>query len=247
MIRAPRRLLASCLVTALVTGAGGAALAAAAPRSIDGESASHLLARSLGDARHQHSVHVDEVEHAGTSVLVQTDNSNERSGEQVLAFSTGAHVDIRLFPTTLYIKANAKGIELVYGKRDPAYANKWVSVPSSIAAYTTLAQGIDFRTLLAEMPPSGALRRSGVETVAGHQVIAIRGKPNQVAEKVAGTETYEVSTRPPYLPPRITGHLSGNGHSATLTISFSDWGRRFAIVTPTPSIAIASTNLLPHK
>lgn len=244
MIRAPRRLLASCTLAALVLGAGGAALAARAPRSIEGESATRILARSLTDARQRHSVHVAEVEHAGASVLVQTDNSDERSGEQLLAFSTGAHVDIRLFPSVLYIKANAKGISLVYGKSDPKYANKWISVASSSTAYKTLAAGIDFPSLLAEMPPSGSLTKSGVETVAGHRVIAIHGKPNQVAEKVQGTETFDVSTRAPYLPPRITGRLTGNGHSATLTISFSDWGRNFTIAAPSSSIPITSTNLL---
>lgn len=246
-MRAPRRLLASCTVAALLVGAGGVALAAAAPRSIDGESANHILARSMADARQQHSVHVAEVEHAGTSVLTQTDNSNERSGEQLLVFSTGAHVDIRLFPPTLYIKANAKGIRLVYGKSDPTYSNKWISIARSSSAYKTLAQGIDFPSLLAEMPPSGKLSKSKVETVARHRVIEISGKPNQVAQKVTGTETFDVQASPPYLPPRITGHLTGNGHSATLTIGFSDWGRNFVIAAPARSIKITSTNLLPRK
>ncbi|HEV3328177.1 MAG TPA: hypothetical protein VGZ33_02170 [Acidimicrobiales bacterium] len=246
MIRAPRTLLASITFAALLGGLGSAALAAAVPRSLDSGSASHILARSLADARQQHSVHVVEVEHAGKSVLTQTDNSNERSGEQQLVFSTGAQVDIRLFRTTLFIKANAKGIVLVYGKTDPTYSNKWISVASSNAAYKTLANGIDFTSLIAEMPPSGKLTKSRIETVAGHRVIAIHGRPNQVAQKVDGSETFDVSTSPPYLPPRITGRLSGNGHSATLTISFSDWSRNFVIATPSPSIEITSTNLL-HK
>jgi hypothetical protein len=243
-MRIPRRFLTICAVAALLCGVGDVALAATGPRSIDRDSANHILARSVTAARQQHSVHVVEVEHAGKSVLTQTDNSNERSGEQLLVFSTGGHVDIRLFRRVLYIKANAKGIQLVYGKRDPTYANKWISVRSSVSAYKTLAEGIAFPTLIAEMPPSGRLSKSRVETIARHRVIAIEGRPNQVEQKVEGTETFDVSTRPPYLPPRITGRLTGNGHSATLTIDFSDWGRNFAIVGPTPSIAITRTNLL---
>jgi hypothetical protein len=243
-MRAPQRFLASCAVTALLCGVGGVALAASGPRSIDRESANHILSRSVIDAHQQHSVHVVEVEHASRSVLTQTDNSNERSGEQLLVFSTGGHVDIRLFRAVLYIKANAKGIVLVYGKRDPRYANVWISVPRSLAAFKTLSVGIAFPTLIAEMPPSGRLSRSKVETVARHRVIAIEGRPNQVEQKVKGTETYDVSTRPPFLPPRITGRLSGNGHVATLTIRFSDWGRDFHIVTPSPWISITRTDLL---
>jgi hypothetical protein len=247
-MRAPRGRWASCATAAVVVSVvvGGAALAASAPRSIAEQPANRILAHSLTAAKRQHSVHVVEVEHAGRSVLTQTDNSNERSGEQVLVFSTHAQVDIRLRRAVLYIKANAKGITLVYGKADPKYANVWIAVPSSNGVYRTLAQGIEFPSLLAEMPPSGRLTKSKVETVAGHRVIAIVGKPNQVAQKVSGRESYEVSTRSPFLPPQITGRLTGNGHLATLTIRFSDWGRNFVIATPAPSIAISSTDLLHH-
>ena len=117
------------------------AIAATPPRSIESETANQILARSLASARARHSVHAVEVEHTGGLVITQADNSNERSGEQLLNLSSHASVDIRLFRSVLYIKANEKGIELVYGKRDPTYANKWVSVASSLGAYRTLASG----------------------------------------------------------------------------------------------------------
>jgi hypothetical protein len=241
---AARTFLATCAVAALACGPAGTAVATTSPRSIANEPARTILARSLTSARAKQSVHAVEVEHAGGQVLTQSDNSNERSGEQLLNFSSGASVDIRLFPTTLFIKANAKGIVLVYGKRDPKYANTWVAVRSSLGAYRTLATGIAFRSLLAEMPPTGTLTKSGVETVAGHRVVAITGKPNQVAQHVGGSETFDVSVAAPYLPTRVDGRLSGNHRTALLTIRFSDWGRNFSISVPRRPLPITRTDLL---
>lgn len=238
--------LAACALAAFACGAVGAdaAIAASPPRSIESETAHQILSQSLASARARHSVHAVEVEHTGALVITQADNSNERSGEQLLNLSSHASVDIRLFRSVLYIKANEKGIELVYGKRDPKYANKWVSVASSLGAYRTLASGIAFPSLLAEMPPTGALVKSTARTVAGHRVIVITGKPNQVAQQVGGSESFDVAVAAPHLPPRISARLTGKHRTATLVIAFSDWGHNFTILVPRPSISITKTNLL---
>lgn len=251
-MRSVRTLVTTCVAVTLACGIGvvaaatatGSVAAATPTASIAGEPPNQILARSLAGARAEHSVHVVEVEHVGAQVLTQTDNSDERSGEQILAFSTGAHVDIRRLRTILYIKANALGIETVYGKQDATYANKWISVPSSNSAFTTLAMGIDFPSLLSEMPPTGRLSKSRVETIAGHRVIVVSGRPNQVAEKVSGTETFDVSVHAPYLPPRLTGRLTEKKHTATLTIGFGDWGHNFVVHAPATSTKISDTNLL---
>lgn len=247
MRRAPRTIVAACALVAVACGAVGAdaAVAVTPPRSIVSEPANQILARSLASARARHSVHAVEVEHTGGLVLTQADNSNERTGEQLLNLSSHASVDIRLFQRVLYIKANEKGIELVYGKHDPKYANRWVSVASSLVAYRSLATGIAFPSLLAEMPPTGALTKSTVRTVSGHRVIVITGKPNQVAQHVSGSEAFDVAVAAPHLSPRISARLVGkHRRTATLVISFSDWGHNFRIVVPPSSIAITKTNLL---
>src|SRR5271169_3453294 len=149
-MRAVRRaVVAGCLVASIT--AVGLAAAAAQPisHSITGATANQILAASLRAARVQHSVHAVEIEHIGHLVVIQRDDSNERSGLQQLVFSSGATVDIRLFRAVLYIKANAKGIQLVYSKRDDKYADVWVSVPKSSGAFAKLAEGIDFPALLA--------------------------------------------------------------------------------------------------
>jgi len=235
---------ASCLVAAVATAVVAAAGAAPAPRSIDAATPGQILARSMADARAQHSVHAVEVERVGALTVIQRDFSDERSGLQELFFSTGATVDIRLFRAVLYLKANSKGIQLVFSKRDNAYANKWLSVRRSNGAFPKLAEGIDFRSLLAEMPPTGPLAKSTLEVVARHRVIAISGNPNQVAQHVLGTESFDVSMRPPYLPPRISGHLRGNHRSANLVITFSNWGHNFVIEAPKRATPVSSTNLL---
>lgn len=243
-MRGARRVIAaSCLVIAVATVAAVAA-AAPAPRSIDAATPSQILARSMADARAQHSVHAVEVERVGTLTVIQRDFSDERSGLQELVFSTGATVDIRLFREVLYLKANGKGIQLVFSKRDNAYANRWLSVRRSNGAFPKLAEGIDFPSLLAEMPPTGPLAKSTVEVVARHRVIAISGNPNQVAQRVLGTESFDVSMRAPYLPPRISGHLRGNHRSANLVIALSSWGHNFVIEAPKRATPISSTNLL---
>ncbi|HEV3211888.1 MAG TPA: hypothetical protein VGZ03_00690 [Acidimicrobiales bacterium] len=244
-MRSTRRGLVTWCVVALVTSSGVAASAAGAPpRSIVAASPNRILAASMAAARGQHSVHATEVEHIGRQVVVQRDDSNERSGLQQLVLSTGATVDIRLFPTVLYLKANAKGIRLVFHVRDDKVVNRWVMVRRSNGAYKTLAAGIDFPSLLAQMPPSGRLAKSKVTVVGRHRVIAISGRPNQVAQHVDGTESFDVSTKAPFLPPRISGHLTSNRRSATLVITFSLWGRNFVIQPPHRAIPISKTSLL---
>ena len=246
-MRTPRRRSLASIAVALVAGAIGiAGVAAAVPpsRSIAAASANRILARSMAAARAQHSVHAREVEHVGTELLIQWDNSNERSGEQVLSLSSGAVVDIRLFPRVLYVKANAKGIKVLYGKYDRKYANKWVSVRRAISVYRTLAEGIAFPSLLSQMPPSGPLAKSTVETIGRNRVIAISGRPNQVAQKVGGIEWFEVAAAAPHLPPRIVGHLRASHQTARIVITFSNWGHNFKIAAPSESVKITSTNLL---
>ena len=246
-MRTPRRrYLGSIAVAIVAAGLGVVGIAAGAPpsRSIVAASPNRILARSMAAARAEHSVHALEIEHVGRVILTQWDNSNERSGEQLLSLSSGAVVDIRLFPRVLYVKANAMGIKVLYGKNDRKYANKWVSVRRSVSVYRTLAVGIAFPSLLSQMPPSGPLTKSQVETIGRHRVIAISGRPNQVAQEVGGIEWFEVAAAAPHLPPRIVGHLRGSHETARVVITFSSWGRNFRIEAPSSSVKITSTNLL---
>ena len=238
-----RLAVAGLWATAVLIATVGVASASSGRTPILSMTPSQILATSLAAARSQKSATATEIQHEGGTKATQKADSFQQGGEQVLGSSTGAAADIRLLKGVVYLKDNAQGIKMMFGVSDAKWANKWIKVTSKSSAFAPLSSGITFPSLLSQLPPTGKLTKSKVESVGGHQVIAISGKPNQASGPVSGTEIFYVSTVAPYLPIEMTGNVTAQGHKLTLTISMSNWKRTFSIATPNSSTPINKTNL----
>jgi hypothetical protein len=100
------------------------------------------------------------------------------------------------------------------------FTGRWVAAPATDATFSTLAPFLDLQKLTAQLlPPSsrGDLHKGGLTRVAGHKVIAIRGRDPK--DGSSGT-LYVATTGDPFVI-----RLSGTGGSSgTGLVTFSGYG-----------------------
>ena len=218
------------------------ASAGATTSSLAGLSAARVLATAMAAARA-----------AGSCLDVSTGaavgyrfSSSTQSGpseaREVMSFNKAVG-DTLLLHGQLYVKESATIIELQFGKRDPRWANRWIHVPASSHDYTPFSRGLTFASMLSQVPPTGALHRSAVETFDHHRVVAVTGSANAELGLTRGAETLFVSAQAPFRPVEMRASGRLQGVPTTLVVVFSQWGRHFSFATPSPVTALAATDL----
>jgi hypothetical protein len=230
--------ISASIAMALVAGILGSTLAGASSTT----SAKYTLARALVAAAHERGcIYSTSFSLDGHPYLLSA-RAGATSGEQLISYD-GARIDVREVNDTVFIDANAAGVKLQYGESDPAWANRWVEVPSSDAKFAAFASGVLLGSTLKEVPPATIKGPATTDSVAGVKVLVITGTPNATIGLNAGIETLYLSAKTPNLPEKLVVTDKPPTEVRKLTITFSDWGTAVAVVAPPHATLISTTDL----
>lgn len=229
-------------VTSLLPSWSAGASTLTLPPGLSGLSAAQITNLSLKSAISQGTcTNVSHGAAAGYRFGSST-NSGTNEAKQQVTFnkSTG---EVLLIKGALFVKESAPLITLQFGKADPKYANKWLSIGKTSKDYHAFTTGLTFSSMISQVRPAGTLRMSKVGTLHGVKVIAINGTANAELGLTAGAETLFVRATAPYLPLEFAAAGRSQGVPTTLTVTFSNWGHRFSYSAPQGAIPISTTNL----
>jgi hypothetical protein len=212
------------------------------PRTLTGLSAAQITTLSFQSAIAQGTcTNVSHGAAAGYSFGSSTNSGTDEAKQQVTFNKSSG--EVLLIRGVLFVKESAPLIILQFGKADPKYANKWISIGKTRKDYHAFATGLTFSSMISQVRPAGKLRMSKVGTLHGVKVIAIYGTANAELGLTGGVETLFVRASAPYLPLELAAAGRSQGVPTTLTVTFSNWGHRFSYSAPQGAIPISTTNL----
>jgi hypothetical protein len=234
---APHRALI-CALALLLLGAGGA-------RAASPDAAATLLARTVADARAQHSFHelIAQVE-SGTRVGFVAD-IGASAGRQLITTSKGVRAEVIVSSGRAYLSGNYAALAHYFGfpaAVAAAIGSRWVSFTHADSGYGSVAVDVTAPSAIAELVPVGALRVHTGVSVAGRRLTAIQGAMPDAPRGVASTQTLYVSGGSDPLPVRVSTQLRRGGRVvAHGTILTSAWGE--PVAPAPPSRPVAATGL----
>ena len=235
-------LLVAIGVTSITPIAASAAGALSVPASIANLSPSQIATISLASAQAAGTcTNVSRGSAVGFTFGSTTD-SGVTQAREALHFNT-ATGEALLIKGVAYVNLSATVINLEFGKAYPQYANRWISIPATSKDYASITLGLLFSSMLSQVRPGGTLTKSKVTTLNGVKVIAITGTANAELGLTAGKQTLFVQAASPHLPVALDAAGRSQGVPTNLTVTFSNWGKRFAFVVPSHVVTIASTTL----
>jgi len=218
------------------------AAGASSPTSLSALSAPQIVTLSLHNAAAEGSCTNVANGSAVGFTFGSTTNSGPTEAQQIIHFNK-ATGEALLLKGVAYIKLSATVINLEFAKPFPQYANKWISLTSARKEYASITTGLLFSSMLTQVRPAGNLTRSKVVTLNGVKVVAITGTANAALGLSAGKQTLFVRATAPYLPVAIDAAGRSQGVPTNLTVTFSNWGKKFSYAVPSPVVAISSTTL----
>ena len=215
--------------------------ASASPASLAGLAPAAVVSLAMAAARHEGSC-LDVSKGAAVGYTFDaTTQSGSDEAHQEMSFNSSRGTAV-LIKGKFYIRESATLISLQFGKNDPQWANKWISIPRSSADYHSLATGLVFSSMISQVPPVAPLR-TATTTLEGHRVVAVLGTANAELGLTKGVETLFVSATAPFLPVQLRASGRTQGVPTTLVVSFSHWGQHYSFTTPAGATPLASTTL----
>jgi len=200
--------------------------------------AHQILTAMLADAGQQRSCASTSTSLlSGIPFRLVTDSSTN-VGEQFLTYD-GAAVALRVVKGIVYVYANRGGLFIQFGVKEPQFVDKWIEVTPTFLGYSQMEGGVLLASILAELPPTGALTTTKVLRAHGVRAVAIMGRPNTRSGFSSGKETIYVSTKTPYLPIEVTISGVTTGNVRDFEVTFSGWGKAFRIVRPAGTVPVA--------
>lgn len=227
------------------SGSGGAAGSGhSSPASSAGavNTAARLMARVLAAARAAGSVHIVARAKAGPSTAVYSQDCAANAGRQVVTADHGGLATVLDINGVGYVRGNATALTGFLGapaKLARRAAGQWISFRPGDDGYQHVVSGVTLTEVLAQITLIGVSRTGAVRTVAGHQVIGLRGQVPTGFGIPAGIQgTLYVSATGPPLP--VGFQASAGGGAGGENISFSRWGERIRISAPTRSVRVSA-------
>ncbi len=231
-------LLLGCCVLALPLASTGVSDASPKVPRIATMDAQQILTAMLADAKQQKSCTSTSTSLlSGIPFRLVTDSST-KAGEQFLSYD-GAAMALRVVKGIVYVYANRVGLFIQFGVKEPQFVDKWIEVTPTFREYSQMEGGVLLASMLAELPPTGALTTTNRLTVHGERTVAIMGKPNKKSGFSSGNETIYVSAKAPYLPIEVTISGVTTGDVRGFEVTFSNWGKVFQIVKPANAVPVS--------
>jgi hypothetical protein len=204
-----------------------------------------LLASILAAARAQHSVHYVSSASLGNSHVSQVGDAGATQGIQRITFRTAGktgRVTVMFVASSAYLRGDAFTLVDYLGFKAgtaAAYAGRWILVPHSDRAYSTIAAGVTFTSAIGELKLSAPLTRLPDTTIGGLRVIAVRGKSSTAPGSVAAT-LYARAAGPP-LPVREVATAG----TTRAVVTFSRWNEPVRLSVPASAVPISKVRQHP--
>ena len=204
-----------------------------------------LLASILAAARAQHSVHYVSSASLGNSHVSQVGDAGATKGIQRITFRTAGktgHVTVIFVANSAYLRGDAFTLVDYLGFKAgaaAAYAGRWILVPHSDSAYSTIAAGVTFTSAIGELKLSPPLTSAPDTTIDGRRVIGVRGKSSTAPGSVAAT-LYARASGPP-LPVR---EVATAGKTRAV-VTFSRWNEPVSLAVPASAVPISKVRQHP--
>lgn len=200
------------------------------------QTASELMQTAFADAAASGSAHEVESAVSGNRWFKISDDVSLHDGRQHITRSGGIDAHVRLVGPVAYISGNQQTLVGYFGLPKSVarmIGARWVRIPSSDHGwYPTVAADATLPSALSEIKPSGHLVELPTSELGGEPVVGVRGNMPE-GFKGGGTDTVFV-TRSAH-PMLVAATFAGSGQKVMST--FSDWGERVTISTPTNWIA----------
>ena len=202
-----------------------------------------LLGSIFAAARSERSVHYVVVARPGVARVSLVGDAAVSQGIQRITYGRGSktgHVTVIVSADTAYVRGDAFTLVNYMGFKAPAaatYANAWVLIPRSDPDYTTVAGAVRLQSTLDQLKLSGPVATVLQTTVAGQQVLGVRGKGPFPGGTAVATLYARASGSP--LPVQ---EVIGRG-SRQATVTFSKWNQPVHLAIPANTVQIATTGL----
>ena len=171
----------------------------------------------------------------GVVAITLSTDSSLTDGDQVQKVD-GSVETTRLIGKALYMNADAKAYDEVFGIKKTTLANEWVLVPSSNKNYSEISSAILVPSVIQQLVDVNQLKAVGSATVNGQTTLEIRGNAG-----ASGTETLYVSTTAPYLPVAVSAVSTDDGEKVLDELAFSKWGEKFTVAKPSKFVIATNT------
>ncbi|HUY21010.1 MAG TPA: hypothetical protein VMV22_01585 [Acidimicrobiales bacterium] len=209
-----------------------------------GKTPAQVLSAAVAAARAQRTAHYVMTAHNGGQTQTISGDAGPSEGQQTVKQGT-QQIKVVYVASVAYVQGNAGGLSSVMGLKAATantFAGKWIAIHKTDGGlYSSIAQSVTLVSTLTQLEPSGNLTLTGLATVAGRQVIGVRGGlPGQAQSGVTGSATYFIATTHPTLPLRFSGQVKSGTQSALDDGSFSKWGVPLHLSAPTTTVPFSS-------
>jgi hypothetical protein len=221
------------LVVAAAAVAASVALAARSPKQ--------LRAAILATASARHSVHyVSTTSAAGHAIRIVSDVGRGR-GVQRITVTSGSQsgpATVLVVGGSAYIKGNAFTLQNFFPftqSQATRYAGKWISIPPTSGAYSSVATDTTFASFLADLVPGKHLAVVHA-TVAGRKSVGLRGTVRQANLTLVETVYAPASGKPlPFEEKAIAKGVPGSS-----VARMSRWNEAVHVTAPPNAVPIAT-------
>jgi hypothetical protein len=121
------------------------------------------------------------------------------------------------------------------------YADKWIAVHSTDSLFKSIVSAVTLSGTLAQLDPTGTLTVTAPTTVAGRQVVGVKGGlPGAPQTGVTGNTTLFVAATDPTVPLKFSGTAAQGSQHVQDKGTFSDWGKPLKLMVPTGAVPFSS-------
>jgi hypothetical protein len=248
--------LVICLV-AVTAALLSAQLAGSARAGATGRSASQLLLAARSAAAGESSLHyVATTETTGVSVTISGEVA-AFGGEQTIVARKSGHVGrvtVALVAGVAYFKGDEPGLADFMGLPQAVavkFANQWISLGPTDAAYASVAAGLTTASVLGQIPISKPLSLHGTTKKQGQAVLAVKGfdsgTPPGASRRVTVPVILYLAAHGRHLPVLYTASATLNGKRQSQSVSFSRWGRPVKVTAPSSALPVSSLGAAPTE
>lgn len=215
---------------------GGVALAACGGQTPSPKPLSprQLLQTALNDASARGSVHEAETAEMAGRRETFSDDVGVGEGRQAITLADGQVAHVLVVGGEAYIAGSESVLGHYFGfppSAVRAIRGRWVGIPSSSRAYSTVAYDATLATALQSFALAGPLTQTAPGTWNGQSVVGVQGEaPSSGAASSSVAATVYLSRASEPLPVGATYRFS-NGASATATLD--GWGEHLFLRAPT--------------
>jgi hypothetical protein len=211
--------------------------------SLKGKTAAQILTASSDAAKEAGSAHYVLSAVEGSSSQTISGDASQTEGQQSVTQGT-QHIQVIYVGGVAYVQGNEAGLSSALGFSSTVatnYANKWIAVHSTDSLFKSIVAAVTLAGTLAQLNPTGTLSVTAPSTLAGRQVVGVKGGlPGTPQKGVTGRTTLFVATSDPTVPLEFSGTADQGTQHVTDKGTFSNWGKPLQLTAPTPSVPFSS-------